>query len=37
MTKDMFEAFVKFNNTDWTVLDKESAATELALIAKNLH
>lgn len=37
MTKDTFKAFVKFNNIDWTVLDKESAATELSLIAKDIH
>ena len=37
MTKDTFKAFVKFNKTDWTRLDKESAATELSLIAKDLH
>lgn len=37
MTKDTFKAFIKFNNTNWTTLDKESAATELSLIAKDLH
>ena len=37
MTKDTFKEFIKFNNTDWTTLDKESAATELSLIAKDLH
>lgn len=37
MTKDMFKAFAKLNNTNWAALDKESAATELSLIAKGLN
>lgn len=36
MTKDALKVFIKFNNINWSALDKESAATELSLISKDL-